>query len=127
MKIYVAGKFEDVETVRAVYARLEESGHTISYDWTTHKNIKPYTENQSTAREYAENELTAILSSDVFIYLSHDGGTTMHMEFGAALAKAASGQDIKIFAVGKHNARSPWYFNEHVTRVDNVDEVFNLL
>ncbi|MEZ4200002.1 MAG: hypothetical protein R3B69_00120 [Candidatus Paceibacterota bacterium] len=52
-----------------------------------------------------KNELSAILDSDVFIYLSHERGTTLHMEFGAALAKAAFGKPIAIYAVGEHNTR----------------------
>jgi len=76
------------------------------------------------ARTYAENEIKAILDSDVFVYLTHERGTTLHMKFGAALGKCQSGGDIKIYAVGEHNNRSPWYFNPMVKRVATIDEVF---
>ncbi|MCB9811933.1 hypothetical protein H6783_03395 [Candidatus Nomurabacteria bacterium] len=124
MKFYIAGKFEDKELVQALYERVLAAGHEVSYDWTTHKNIKPYAENAEQAQVYAENELGAILDSDVFIYLTSDRGHTLHMEFGTALAKAANGGTIRIYAVGEFNDRSPWYFNPRVTRVATADEVF---
>ncbi len=124
MKFYIAGKFEEKEVVLELYERVRALGHDVSYDWTTHVKVKPFAEHIEQVREYAENELTAILDSDVFVYLTHERGTTLHMEFGAALAKAQSGRSIQIFAVGEHNNRSPWYFHPLVERVETVDEVF---
>ena len=124
MKFYIAGKFEEVDVIHELYNRVRSAGHEISYDWTTHIKSKPYTEYVERIQLYAENELNAILDSDVFIYLTHERGTTLHMEYGAALAKKRSGENIRIYAVGEHNARSPWYFNPLAKRVDSVEEVF---
>ena len=124
MKFYIAGKFEEVDIIHQLFERVRSQGHDISYDWTTHVKSKPYTEHIERIRNYAENELEAILDSDVFIYLTHERGTTLHMEFGAALAKKKLGGSISIYAVGENNARSPWYFNPLCTRVDTVDEAF---
>ena len=124
MKFYIAGKFEEIDVVHELYDRVRDLGHEISYDWTVHKKVKPYEEHDELARSYAENELQAILDSDVFVYLTHERGTTLHMEYGAALAKKQSGGTIEIYAVGEHNNRSPWYFNPLVKRIDSVDEAF---
>jgi len=124
MKFYIAGKFEEVDQIHQLFKRVQAAGHEISYDWTTHIKSKPYTEHVDRICSYAENELEAILGSDVFVYLTHERGTTLHMEYGAALTKKKLGEDIKIYAVGEHNARSPWYFNPLAKRVDTVDEVF---
>ncbi len=124
MKFYIAGKFEEVNQIHALFDRVRQLGHEISYDWTTHIKSKPYTEHVDRIRGYAENELRAILDSDVFVYLTHERGTTLHMEYGAALAKKRLGGETKIYVVGEHNTRSPWYFNPLVTRVASVDEVF---
>ena len=35
MKVYVAGKYENISTVRYVQTLLIEAGHEISHDWTT--------------------------------------------------------------------------------------------
>jgi hypothetical protein len=41
MNIYVAGKFEEKDIILKTYQKLREMGHSVSYDWTTHKNMKP--------------------------------------------------------------------------------------
>ncbi len=127
MKFYIAGKFEEVDIIHALFTRVRKAGHEIAYDWTTHVKAKPYIEHVPLIRGYAENELTAILASDVFIYLTHERGTTLHMEFGAALTKKKLGGHIDIFVIGEHNDRSPWYFNPLVQRVATVDEAFTAL
>ncbi len=40
MKIYVAGKLENREKIKEIYGQLIKKGHEISYNWTTHKEIK---------------------------------------------------------------------------------------
>jgi len=122
MKIYVAGKFEEKEVVLDIYKRIEELGHEVSYNWTTHEDYEPYEENQETAAQYATNELEAIVQSDVLIYLAHERGTTLPMEFGAALAMAKIKGAPKIYVVGTWNTKSPWFFNPLVQRVDSVEE-----
>lgn len=123
MKIYVAGKFEKKELILEIYKKLESLGYTISYDWTTHKNIKPYTENQDMARRYAQNEITGISDCDIFIYIAEETGHTLPMEFGAALMLAKISKKPKIYAVGEFNDRSPWFFNPLVARVDDIGVV----
>jgi len=71
MKIYVAGKFEEKDQVLSLYKVLREMGHVVSYDWTGHKKLKPYQENQAGAAQYALNEFNGILDADIFIFLSN--------------------------------------------------------
>lgn len=123
MKIYVAAKSEKKEKVLDLYREIRKLGHSISYDWTVHENYKPYEKNQKTARKYSERELLGIISSDVFIYLSHEFGTTLKMEFGAALSlNKTTGKPI-IFAVGNFLNQSPWLFNPSVRRRKNTRQV----
>jgi len=126
MKIYVAGKFEKKELVLDTYQKLEALGHSIAYDWTKHKFIKPYLKNQQIASKYAQNELNGISNCDVFIYLADEHGHTLPMEFGAALALLNNKGKPIIYAMGKFNDLSPWYFNPLVKRVDSIDEIINL-
>lgn len=125
MKIYVAGKFEKKEQILEIYQKLRELGHTISYDWTTHKSIKPYQENQELAQQYSNNELVGITNCDLFIFLSDEKGTTLPMEFGAALIlNKTKGKPI-IYTVGEYNNKSPWFFQPAVKRRNSVEEVLN--
>lgn len=123
MKIYVAGKFENKELILKKYKKLEEMGHSISYDWTTHKNIKPYHENKEMASKYAQNELNGLLNSDILIYFASETGHTLFMEFGAALALLKTTGKPKIYAVGEFNDRSPWFFNPIVERYGSIEQV----
>lgn len=120
MKVYVAGKFEKKDQIIDLYRKLESLGHEISYDWTTHKNIKPYIENQEIAKKYAENELNGIAKSDIFIYLAEENGHTLPMELGAALMLAKTKSKPIIYAVGEFNDCSPWFFNPLVERVNDI-------
>lgn len=127
MKVYVAGKFQKKNLVREVYRRIKDLSYEVAYDWTTHDPIKPYSQNAQLATQYAHNELDGIADSDVFIYLSDQRGTTLPMEFGAALMRAKTHSDLLVYAVGEFNDKSPWFFNELVKRRDSVDEVIEEL
>ncbi len=127
LEIYVAGKFEEKDLILETYRELKQIGHKVAYDWTKHKLIKPYSENQEIARTYSENELQGISNSDVFIYLSCEKGTTLPMEFGAALTSSLIKGKPLIYAVGKFNTKSPWFFNKRVIRKESIKEVINEL
>ena len=127
MKIYVAGKFEKKDLIHDVYRRIEELGHEVSYDWTIHKPIKPYSQNVETATQYSSNELEGITKCDVFIYLTDEKGTTLLMEFGAALILAKTRGNPLVYAVGEFNDKSPWFFNSLVKRKNSIDEVIKEL
>ncbi len=127
-KVYVVGKFEQKEKVREVYAKLNEIGYKVSYDWTQHKPIKPYSENPELANEYAENEMKAISESDVLIYLSTKEGTTSKLEVGGAMLLKFIGRKPKfIFLVGEYNSASPWFMNKIVKKFDSVEEMIEEL
>lgn len=123
MKIYVAAKFEKKDLVLDTFKKLKDLGHSISYDWTYHKNYRPYDQNQEMAAHYSQNELSGIENCDVFIYFSEDRGHTLHMEFGSALAFAKKTGKPIIYAIGEFNSKSPWFFNPLVKRRNSIEEV----
>jgi len=127
MKVYVAGKFEKKDIILNTYKRIEELGHQVSYDWTTHKPIKPYSENSKIAAQYSKNELEGIFNCDIFIYLADEKGHTLPMEFGAALMLAKTRNKPRVYAVGEFNDKSPWFFNPLIERKKSIDEVIEEL
>lgn len=127
MKIYVAGKFKKKDIVLDIYKKVESLGHQVSYNWTTHKPIKPYSKNSQIASQYSENELEGIFNCDVFIYLTDEKGTTLPMEFGAALMLAKTKSKPRIYAVGEFNDKSPWFFNLLIERKNSINEVIKEL
>jgi len=127
MEIYVVAKFEKKDFVHEVYKRLEALGHHISYDWTTHKPIKPYRENSELARTYGENEILAILNSDVIIAFPDETGGTLFLEIGAGIILSATRGKPKVYVVGEYNAKSPWFFSRFVERRDTLEQVLEEL
>jgi len=123
MRVYIATKFEKKELVHELASKLKSAGHSLSYDWTTHKPIKPYEENQSTAKLYSENEVQGILDSDIFICIPDKLGHTLFMEIGAALMLKKTRGKPEVYVIGEFNKDSPWYFNPLIKRRDNIEQV----
>lgn len=59
MKIYLAASFSLKDEVRKLYCLLERHGHTITKDWTHHKNTRPKEdpEDVQLAERYAVEDL----------------------------------------------------------------------
>ncbi len=87
MKFYIASRFFNKEQVLQVMAALKKKGHTVTVDWTLHKDVRPYGEHPAEARAYSNEDMQGVLDSDVFALLT-DGGTDgkgMHVELGRPL------------------------------------------
>lgn len=124
MKAYISAKFQNQDEVRRIYKLLEEKGHSIVYDWTTHVPIKPYIHHPEMARQYSVEESDGILNSDLFIHLTvEEKGTAMFIELGIAIALQLKAGKPKIYVVGEHNARSTFYFHPTIIRKNTIEEV----
>lgn len=100
-RVYVAGKFENKENVRAVMELLVINGHTITHDWT-HEDPAGLegVELAKYLRGCAEKDLAGVLKADVLVVLPEDPGTGRPtvgrwLEVGAALAS-----DVPVVIVG---------------------------
>ena len=114
--------------VRGLYKQLIGLGHTITADWTKHKNVKPYNEHPDDAGAYAIEDLEGVLNADVFIYItSPEVGAGLSAELGAALASHARTGSPKIFVVGDYAATNAFNYHPLVTRVADIDETLLLL
>ncbi len=52
MKVYIAADFELKDQVRDIDKKLTSMGYDISFDWTTHKPIAPFSQNKEMALHY---------------------------------------------------------------------------
>lgn len=124
MEFYVAGRFSRKEEVREVYKLLKEKGHKITADWTLHRSIQPYEQNQETASEFAVEDLEGVLKADVFMLLADaEKSTGVYVELGAAITSfVVTGKPI-VYVVDE----SPSLFVYHpaVRRKRSVEEVLN--
>ena len=83
MKFYIATSLLRAKDHNIVRDALLDLGHTITYDWTTHGNVKCTTiEN---LKRVSQNELLGVKKADILIVLI-PGGQGTHVELGAALA-----------------------------------------
>ncbi len=124
---YVASRFALKEQVRKIYSQLEELGYSISHDWTQHKSIKPYLENQEYAEEYAIADIDGARKSDLFIILTDENGTGMHSELGAAIDHILEFGKPIIYAIGPHLNSSIFFFHPSVKRRKTIEEVIKEL
>lgn len=83
MKIYVASGLENRERASKLISALRMSGHEITYDWTSHGDVRD--RGEAVMRETSQNEMQGVIDSDLFIALL-PGGKGTHTELGAALA-----------------------------------------
>jgi hypothetical protein len=124
MKVYVAAPFERKAEVLNLYRILKKRGHSVSFDWTVHKKIKPFTENLELAKKYSSEDIDGVKDSDVFILLSErEGCRGMHVELGAAIMSNVKSGKPAIFIAGDHNSGSLFYFHPCVKRRETVKQV----
>jgi hypothetical protein len=124
MKVYVAAPFERKHEVLDLFRLLEKKGHSVSFDWTVHKKIKPFTENHEIAQRYSIEDINGVKDSDAFILLSErEGCRGMHVELGAAILSNVRSGKPAIFVVGGHNSGSLFYFHPSVKRRETIEQV----
>lgn len=81
MRIYVAGKFEEIEAVRACQKALKELGHEITYDWTPHCDVA-----HRAATHVGLLLERGVAAAEVFFLLWHPNLRGVLVELGAAVA-----------------------------------------
>ncbi|MFH0805564.1 MAG: hypothetical protein V1901_01575 [Patescibacteria group bacterium] len=123
MKIYIASRFHKKEEVKKLYKLFINKGHKISSDWTLHKRIKPYKENQEIASQYATEDVRGVKNSDIFIMISDEVGTGMYTELGVAIASHVEFNKPKIYIIGDHKERSMFHFHPSINLKNNIEEV----
>lgn len=124
MEFYVAGRFGRKDEVREVYEKLKKAGHTVTADWTLHKPIQPYSQNQEMSASYADEDMEGVRKSDIFLMLADaEKSSGIYVELGIAMANFLAFGKPKIFVVGE----SPSMFSYHpaVNRRNSVEEVLS--
>src|SRR3989338_8891550 len=95
--------------------RSKIGSHENLHSLGIYRVVKPYEENKEISKQYAEEDISSVRNSDVFILLSNqEGSTGAHVEFGAALALAKEKGKPKIYVVGDHTSRSLFYYHHLV-------------
>lgn len=126
-RIYVAASFEQKSEVKALFKKLEAAGHTITTDWTTHKEIaslESEEERESLKRQYAIEDTDGVTSASVYVLLLNNRKSTgAHIELGIALGAQIS----RICLIGEVDESQLFYSHPSITKLPNIDAFIDLL
>lgn len=123
-KVYVAASFEQRTEVKAAYKLLRSAGHSVTADWTTHKEITSLpsqAEREELTTKYALEDVGGVESAEVFILLLGDRKSTgAHIELGIALGAKLP----YIYIVGDSGSRNQlFYEHPRILKVSNIKTV----
>ncbi|HOS18922.1 MAG TPA: group-specific protein, partial [Clostridia bacterium] len=82
MRFYVASGLENKDRVKRVLDKIAARGHTISYDWTLHGDVRG--RGEEVLNTVAGNETFAVIDASCVLLLL-PGGRGTHTELGLAL------------------------------------------
>ena len=82
MKIYISSSCENREAVKAIQKLLIKEGHTITFDWTIHKD-NPENSDQST--QWAMEDVSGVLKADLMLFIA-PAKHGAHVELGIRIA-----------------------------------------
>jgi len=116
MKFYVSAKWQLKEAVAAMQQRIRKAGHRITADWTTRAFKRDY-ETFEGSKKYAEEEVQAILESDILIHLSDLGGKGKYVDLGVGLAGRTIQGKPKIYVLGEKADESQFYYHPDIQRI----------
>ncbi len=90
MRFYIAGKFEERAEVRKLMDKVEELGHTITCDWTKHRD-------KGFLVQYAVADVEGVQGCDVYVgrFINENSYKGALSEMGMAL-----GLDKKVVVIG---------------------------
>ena len=128
MKFYISAKWQLWDKVAEMQDLLRSMGHNIAADWTVRANARDYEEIPEQSQRFADEEVKAILESDIFIHLSDlRGGKGKYVDLGIALAGYNLQQKPSgIYVVGSKANESQFYFSTGIERVVCEDPVHSI-
>jgi hypothetical protein len=126
MKFFVTGRSSNYERVIEAFDQIEAAGHEVTLRWTDLPMIKPYIKNPLEASKFAQQQIQAIIDTDVYILFAHTDGTGVFTEFGAALALLQKEGKPRVFAIGNDEVRGAAMFHYH-PQIEWRDSVAKIL
>lgn len=123
MKIYVASTLSNSETVKYAIDRLQNDGHTITYDWTSHGIIH----NKEDRIQAAVGEYRGVVDCDILLVIM-PGGRGTHFEFGLKCGLDGGCQNV-VFVYGADTTDMPTSFHDipGLYKVETVDSAIKYI
>ncbi len=116
MKYYIATTLSRAGDHNIVRDGLNQCGHEIVYDWTSHGSVKSTSKER--LREVCLNELKGLSNSD-FVAVLLPGGHGTHLELGFSLASGKRvflhSEDPTLFEIGPQT--NAFYHHPEIIRL----------
>jgi hypothetical protein len=123
LRVYVESKFEHSKTARAVMTLVEELGHEITWDWSNENaDGLEGVEREAYLKKCGDQDVSGVLTCNVFFMIPHHNGYGLMTELGIALA---SGKRILI--AGPVERETPFLSLARCERFASVTEALNAL
>jgi hypothetical protein len=118
VKFFVSGKIGEESNVKQAIEILRESGHDVTFDWTSIPHLRPYEENADAARDAAIQESQAVKNSNVLLLIPHEKGVGMYVELGIAI-----GVGIPIRIITTSESNTMFFHHPLVKKVSSLIDV----
>lgn len=124
MKWYFAGRIRHTQNFIKVAECIETQGQILAGTWLYGKSLKPYHEHAQEAQQVGDENIRAILESDVFVMVSDPEGTDMFVELGVALTRETIYPNTtRIYVIGEHGKRSLMHMHRAIRHVETMKDV----
>ncbi len=119
-RIYVASSFEQRDEVSALHRLLRNAGHTITADWTTHREItslESIVEREKLKQQYAIEDTNGVKTATIYVLLlGNRKSTGAHIELGVALGSNIN----RVCIIGEPDTSQLFYSHPAITIYPNI-------
>ncbi len=122
MNWYFASRMRHREKLVKVAECLEKKGEKVVSSWLYEDSLKPYQENLEKVQVIAQEVVSSLSKTDIFVLVSDPEGTDMFIELGACLARNTGA--VKIYIVGEYSKRSLMQLHPAIFHVADLRELF---
>ena len=124
MKIYLAGKWTDKETIRTHMDELEFNGHKITHDWTSYE-----ADSNNAKSDMAVKDVEGVKNADMVIILMTDPKYMYRGSFTELGVALGTGKAIYIICPDeKAECRTNVFFHHpSITHLESWNQLMNIV
>jgi hypothetical protein len=122
MNIYISAKWQQHPLVSRMETLVHQYGHEMSCSWTKRAYARAYDEMSAESAKFSQEEIQAILDSDILIHLSRGTGKGKYADLGIGIAGNTLQGKPTIYVIGPKNNESQFYFHPAIERIQAEDE-----
>jgi nucleoside 2-deoxyribosyltransferase len=128
VRIYVAGRTNDIKRVREMQDLCRKAGHEITEDWTQNVNAQAIRAEDdgvtlpSEFKRYAMNDVRGVRSADMIVVMCGPALLGTAIEIGIAIER-----EIPVVLVGETDRDSVFFYLPNVVRFESAWAVYRFI